>query len=122
MPIEIIDEEEKLVREFEGGRITFRRVDQDFIDRVERKHTVRKGRDRAGNPVIEVNDVERRKDLIDHIIIDWENVNHPLSKEPVPCTRENKQRLPQRILVEIIEAAMDSVTVSEEELKNLPTT
>ena len=121
MPIEIIDQDEKLVKEFEGSRITFRRVDQETIDRLERKHTIKKGRDRTGNPIIEVNDNERRKDLIDHIIISWENVIHPVTKEGVECNRENKQRLPQRVLVELLEAAMDTVS-DEGELKNLPTT
>lgn len=121
MAIEIIDQDEKLVKEFEGSRITFRRVDQETVDRLEKKHTVKRGRDRSGNPIIEVNEAERRKDLIDHIIIGWENVTHPVTKEPVECSRENKQRLPQRVLVDIIEAAMDTVS-DEDELKNLPTT
>ena len=118
MPIEIIDAEEKLVREFAGSRIIFRRVDQEVIDWLDKKHRVMKGQTRAGAPIAEVNETERRKDLIDHIIISWENVLHPLTKEPVPCTRENKQRLPQRVLVAVIEAAMDSVGINEGELKN----
>ena len=121
MPIEIIDQDEKLVKEFAGSRITFRRVDQETIDRMERRHTTKRGRDRTGNQIIEVNDTERRKDLIDHIIIGWENVLHPVTKETVVCDRENKQRLPQRVLVELLEAAMDTVS-DEGELKNLPTT
>lgn len=104
MTIEIIEEEERLVWEGEGARIFYRRIGMEQGTRIGR-----------------VDDEERQRELIDYIIVDWEEVVHPITKEPVPCIRENKLKLPQRILIGIMELASD-LRGRGQDLKNLPTT
>lgn len=131
--IEIIDEEERISRKFEDSLIQFRRLDAETADRIEKRYrrerqTTNYERQIPAHPPGEgagVDEAERRKDLIDYIILSWENVLHPVTKLPVPCTRENKIKLPQKILAEILSEAMRFHTqeaTMEEQLKNFGTT
>lgn len=120
--IEIIDEEERISRKFEDSLIQFRRLDAETADRIEKRY--RRER-QTTNDERQIDEAERRKDLIDYIILSWENVLHPVTKLPVPCTRENKIKLPQKILAEILSEAMRFHTqeaTMEEQLKNFGTT
>ena len=105
--IEIIDEEERISRRFEGSLVQFRRLDAETADRIEKRY--RRER-QTTNDERQIDEAERRKDLIDYIILSWENVLHPVTKLPVPCTRDNKVKLPQKILAEILSEAMRPYT------------
>ena len=102
--IEIIDREERLSRRFGDSIIYFRRIDWE------------KAEEMGG----EADEARRRMEIIDYVIVAWENVRHPITKEEVPCTRENKLKLPQRVLVEILNEARGSM--GGEELKNSEST
>lgn len=106
--IEIITEDEKLVKECRGSRIYFRRLDAETALKIQR----------AGG------EEERIGQLVDYIITDWENVLHPVTKRPVPCTKENKLRLPQGLLADILAQANEAEAgrAEEEQLKNYAST
>lgn len=120
--IEIIDEEERISRRFEGSLVQFRRLDAETADRIERKYQNQREKTEGER---QIEEAEKRKDLIDYIVLSWENVLHPVTKLPVPCTRDNKVKLPQKILAEILSEAMRPYTQEageEEEVKNSGTT
>lgn len=107
--IEIITEDEKLVEECWGSRIHFRRLDAETALKIQAA----------------VGEGERIRQLVDYIITDWENVLHPVTKKPVPCTIENKLRLPQALLADILAQATrapSSRSNEEEQLKNSAST
>ncbi len=108
MFIEIVDREERITKRFGDSVIYMRRIDAFGAEELGR-----------------ADEKDRRGEIINQIIIDWENVRHPVTKEAIPCTRENKLRLPQGILLEILREAQAPATggaSEEEQLKNLRST
>ncbi len=91
--VQIIDPEERFVIEVEGARLTLRRVDSATLAAMERRH-------RADGDRRAVND-----DVLDYALLDWSGVHSPLGGAEVPCTRENKLRLPASVKLKILAAA-----------------
>jgi hypothetical protein len=117
MPIQIVDDNEEFVYEDDDSKIFYRRMPDDVSRRFRARHTKIRGRDRAGNPKEETNLDGLADDLIDYIVIRWENVTHPVTKEEVPCTRENKARLPFDVKNELIQLAQEGSGALAEEKK-----
>lgn len=118
--IEIIDPEERFsvrLKGYEGTTFFMRRMDAATEKRLE-----------AGVPPLPESptpeEIGRRQvDIFDakfdYVLVDWEGVNHPVSKEPVPCTPEMKRRLPTRVQLELSHRANTAgAAVSDEEQGN----
>ncbi len=91
--IQIIDPEERFPLPLEGAVFHLRRLDSATQQALERRHAA----DPDRNALAE--------DLLDHLILDWEGVTSPLGDAPVPCTRENKLRLPLAVKLRVMAAA-----------------
>ncbi len=94
--IQIIDPEEAFKLRLEGAVFTLRRLDSATLMAIERRHAHTPSEARRQR----IND-----DVLDYIIRDWKGVFSPLGGEEVPCTRENKLRLPTSIKLKLLEAA-----------------
>jgi hypothetical protein len=116
--IEIVTEDER--NEYHSGDavIGYRRFDSDVFEKLRKKRTHQRGFDRrTGQPRMETDETELNKDLLDYLIIDWTGVINPVTKEPVPCNRDTKCKLPARDRAAIIEEADSSKTQGREEQK-----
>lgn len=91
--IQIIDPEERFTIDLEGASLTLRRVDSAAMRAIERRHNG--GADRRA-----VND-----DVLDYALVDWAGVYSPLGQAEVPCTRENKLKLPGAVKLKVLAAA-----------------
>lgn len=93
--IQIIDPEERFELHMQGASFTLRRIDSAAMVALERRH--------AGNHA----DKEGRlnDEVLDYILVDWQGVTSPLGEAEVPCTRENKLRLPAGVKLRILTAA-----------------
>lgn len=91
--VQIIDPEERFTIEVEGASLTLRRVDSATLMALERRHN-NQGDRRA------VND-----EVLDYALLDWSGVHSPLGQAEVPCTRENKLRLPASVKLKVLAAA-----------------
>lgn len=91
--IQIIDPEERFQLPLEGSVLQLRRLDSATQQALERRHAA----DPDRNALAE--------ELLDHVILDWEGVTSPLGDAPVPCTRENKLRLPLAVKLRVMAAA-----------------
>lgn len=84
---------------------TIRRVHQDMIREIRRRHTRRIEAEAPGQfPREETDEAEVDRDLMDYLIQDWRGVELA-DGSPAPCTRENKAALPGSIRTEILMAA-----------------
>ena len=91
--IQIIDPEERFPIEVDGARLWLRRIDSATLTAIERRHR---------------RDPDRRKineEVLDYVLLDWEGVTSPLGDTEVPCTRENKLRLPTAVKLKVLAAA-----------------
>jgi hypothetical protein len=114
--IEIVTEDERNEYHFGDATIGYRRFNSDVFERLRKKRTQQRGFDRrTGQPRMETDEVELNKDLLDYLIIDWKGVINPVTKEPVPCNRDTKCKLPARDRAAIIEEADASKTQGREE-------
>jgi hypothetical protein len=91
--IQIIDPEERFALHLEGAVLFLRRLDSGTQRAIERRH--QGGQDRGA-----VTD-----DVLDYIIQDWQGVGGPQGDLPVPCTRDNKLRLPSAVKLKALAAA-----------------
>lgn len=105
--IEIIDDAERIEHAIDGSWFTLRRMDADTHAEIVRRNTVRR-KNRQGEWEIETNQGKVMIDCIDHIIIGWANIRHPVTKQDVPCTRENKIRLPVKIMHELTDVVFEA--------------
>lgn len=112
--ITIVTEDEKNEFAIGSSVIEFRRVDTLTYDNIARKHRTKKGTDRTGRTIHEENTQEINNDVLDYAIIGWRDVRHPITGEAVPCTRENKLKLPSQVKADLIEKCMEATTEFEE--------
>jgi hypothetical protein len=91
--IQIIDPEERFSLRMDGAELFLRRLDSATQRAIERRH--QEGRQRA-----EVTD-----DVLDYVIQDWQGVQSPLGGAEVPCTRENKLKLPSAVKLKVLAAS-----------------
>jgi len=109
--IEIVESEESFELPISDSVLTCRRFDSETYRQIEKKHTKKNKNHRSGVIFSETDDYAVNADLLDYMILDWKGIHSPLTKKEVPCTRENKLKLPGVIKVRIIEACdADSVT------------
>lgn len=93
--IQIIDPEERFSLEIEGATFTLRRIDSAALLALERRQPgAAPGREGSLND-----------EVLDYILLDWQGVTSPLGLAEVPCTRENKLRLPAAVKLKILGAA-----------------
>lgn len=91
--IQIIDPEERFVLTVEGAELHVRRLDSDSLVAIERRLGPAAGRK-------EVNE-----EVLDYVLVDWRGVESPLGGAEVPCTRENKLRLPAAVKAKVLAAS-----------------
>lgn len=89
--VQIIDPEERFGLELEGASFVLRRIDSATLMALER---------RRPNQETALND-----EVLDYVLLEWEQVTSPLGGAAVPCTRENKLRLPAAVKLKILSAA-----------------
>jgi len=100
--IQIIDPQERFSLELEGAKLVLRRIDSETLMALERR--VRGGAGRGG----EAGRAERERlndEVLDYVLLDWQGVSSPLDGSEVPCTAENKRRLPAAVKLKILAAA-----------------
>ncbi|MFH2012518.1 MAG: hypothetical protein ABIJ37_07470 [Pseudomonadota bacterium] len=91
MPIQIVQDEERLTYENDGSKIFYRRVSTLRRGRIVQKHTKRGKTD--WNAVT--------KELLEDVILGWENIEKagkkvPFSQDLIPC-------LPDDVISDILE-------------------
>jgi hypothetical protein len=91
--IQIIDPEERFRVEIDGAGLFLRRLDSATLAAIERRHPSDKGRQRIN------------EEVLDYVLLDWEGVTDPLGGSEVPCTRENKLKLPTAVKLKVLAAA-----------------
>ncbi len=91
--IQIIDPEERFRIEVDGAGLFIRRIDSATLMAIERRHQGSKDRRRIN------------EDVLDYVLLDWEGVTSPLGESEVPCTRENKLKLPTAVKLKVLAAA-----------------
>jgi len=126
--IELISRDESFEIGDEECAFTLRRLDPDVIAESRRRHTMRRetedGRPASvsglRSPVVEVDEREVDRDILDYIILGWRGVLG-LDGAEAPCTREAKWRLPGSVKTEILVAAqaVNREGLLEADLKNL---
>lgn len=100
--IQIIDPEERFTLELEGARLVLRRIDSASLMALERRLGGTPGRreEPGGTRRDRLND-----EVLDYVLLDWQGVTSPLDGSEVPCTAENKRRLPAAVKLKILAAA-----------------
>ena len=88
--IHLIDPEERFILEAEGAKLTLRRIDSATMMAIERK---------TGGDAAKAAD-----EALDYALVDWDGVASPLGEVEVPCTRENKLKLPTSVKSRIMAA------------------
>ena len=124
--IELISRDESFEIGDEECAFTLRRLDPDVIAESRRRHTIRREAEEGGpvssrrSPVVEVDEREVDRDILDYIILGWRGVLG-LDGAEAPCTREAKWRLPGSVKTEILVAAqaVNREGLLEADLKNL---
>ena len=89
--VQIIDPEERFGLEVEGSTFSLRRIDSATMVALERRCRGQEG---------SLND-----EVLDYVLLDWEEVTSPMGGAAVPCTRENKLCLPASVKLKILGAA-----------------
>lgn len=111
--IEIVEDKESFELEIGDSKFTLRRFDSETYRQIEKRYTKKTKNHRTGIVFTETDDYEVNAELLDYMILGWSGIKSPVSKEDVPCTKENKLKLPGSVKVRILEACdADSVTSS----------
>jgi hypothetical protein len=74
---------------------------------------------RSGMPKMETDDKAVNDELLDWLIVDWKNIKNPQTGSDVPCTKENKLKLPSSIKAALIERADSESTQNDADEKAL---
>jgi hypothetical protein len=112
--IEIIDDDERIEHVISGCAFTLRRLTPDDQDAIARRNTKRI-RGRSGEWQKEADQNAMLMDMIDHAVVTWTGVRHPVTKADVPCNSENKRKLPLRVMEEIMEVVTEANLVEADE-------
>ncbi|MGD8561235.1 MAG: hypothetical protein PVG03_01815 [Desulfarculaceae bacterium] len=91
--IQIIDPEERFTLDMDGAHFKLRRIDSATLMAIER--SVGGGQEESR----QMND-----EVLDYVLVDWEGVTSPLGETEVPCTRENKLKLPTSAKLKVLAA------------------
>lgn len=110
MFIEIVTEDEQSTMVVGESKIFYRRFSKDKYEEITKRYTEQTGADRQGKPAYYTDDQAVNDDLLDYIIMDWENVKHPTTKEDVECSKKNKLALPGNVKLQLIDKANASST------------
>jgi len=109
--IEIVEEQETFEHPVGDSTLILRRFDSEVYRDIEKRHTKRQKNLRQGGWIEEQDSYAINADLLDYMVVDWRYVRSPVLNEDVPCTRENKLKLPNSIKIEILDACdADSIT------------
>lgn len=127
--IEIVSDDERNLFESGDSKIYYRRFDSEVFYKIQKKWTSKKGIDkRTGMPKMETDDKAVNDELLDWLIVDWQNIKHPQTGADVPCIKENKLKLPSSIKTQLIERAdaentqQDSDEAERKNLRSTPST
>ena len=113
MYIEIVELDESFELAIGESTFTLRRLGAEAYREIEKRHTTRRKNNRTGVVNMETDDYAVNEDLLDHMILGWCGIRSPNTGEDVPCTRENKLKLPGVVKIQISEAC-DSDSISGE--------
>lgn len=98
--IEILPDE-RIEHTIDGSTFLLQFPAPALIGRAKEKNT-RITTNPEGQEVKEVDEFGFMMDVVDSFIVDWKNVRHPITKADVPCTSENKRRLPLAVMDELV--------------------
>jgi len=114
MFLEIIDPEETFELRIGESVLVLRRLDEPALKEIRKRHTRKQTEFVNHRPVrVEVTDEDAvNADVLDYVIVGWRNVRHPVTKAEVPCTRENKLRLPGKAKLRVLNAC-DAESLAE---------
>jgi len=101
--IEIVEADETFDLWIGDSKLTLRRFDSETYKQIEKKYTKKEKNFRSGGWIKDVDEYAVNEDLLDYMIVSWEGIKSPTTGGDVPCTRENKLKLPGSIKVRIIE-------------------
>lgn len=124
MFLEIIDPDESFTLPIGKSTLDLRRLDPEKLREIRKTHTTTTTEFVDGRPVkiSSTDDQAINEDILDYCIRGWGVVRHPVTKQPVPCTRENKLKLPGKAKLLVLNACnSDSAgegEVDEEQQKN----
>jgi len=109
--IEIVEEQETFEYAVGDSTLILRRFDSEVYRDIEKRHTRRQKNLRQGGWIEEQDTYAINADLLDYMVVDWKDVKSPTTGDDVPCTRENKLKLPNSVKVAVLEACdTDSIT------------
>jgi len=121
--IRLVDEQEKLAFRIGKSTIFYRRYDSKKYREIERRHTRKGPNSRSGEENIKVDTPAINDDLLDYMIIDWENIQSPIPPHKnMDCTTENKLKLPADIRLALVKRGNGETDEDEmeEEKKTSP--
>jgi len=117
--LEIIEEQESFDFQVGDSILKLRRLDPEVYREIHKKHTKTHKHPRTGNIFKETDDFAVNADLLDYMIVGWSNVKSPSTGEDVPCNKENKNKLPGSVQVQIVEACdVNNVTGSDKKKRH----
>ncbi len=125
--VHIVDAEERFKLRLPGTDAVFtcRRMPEEVAAEIQAKHRPPKG---ASTQEIEACAQQAGEAEFDYLLVDWEGVGDPLTGQELPCTPENKRRLPKLVKSFIITrlaralAAEDDPAEEEAAIENLSAT
>ncbi len=109
--IEIVEENESFTKIFGSSKFYLRRLSSEALKRIQKKHTKKIKNFRTGEWLYERDEDAINEDILDWCITGWDDVHSPVTKKDVPCTRENKLKLPGVTKIDII-TACDETNIS----------
>lgn len=119
--IEILPDE-RIEHSIDGSTFILQFPSPEVLGKAKEKNT-RITTNPEGLEVKEMDDFGFMMDVLDSLIVDWKNVKHPITKTDVPCTSENKRRLPLAVIDELVSVWTGQIDVvlqrQEAEVKNL---
>jgi len=98
--ITIVTDDETFDFPVGDSTFTLRRVPDDLARRTFKRHTPRAKPGREP----ETDFFGVTNDVLEYAITGWSNIKQPVTKEDVPCTAENKLRLPATVKADIMDA------------------
>lgn len=111
--ITIVTDDESFEHRIGDSVFVLRRVPDDVTRRIFKRHT----KSRPGREP-ETDYFAVTADVLDHAIVDWRGIKHPVTKEDLPCTRAYKVALPAGVKAEIMDAIdQGDVGADEEEIE-----
>jgi hypothetical protein len=103
MPIQIVQEEERLIYENEGSRIFYRRIPTVKRSFIQKKHTKRGQPDWSAVT----------KEFLEYVVLDWDGVEK--GGKAIPYDKELVQYLPDDVTTEILDLSGASTALAREE-------